>query len=82
MATISDRLGHFDGQIGPVVFTKGTGQTDDPDMLAYFAADGDRWDVTDKPTPKELLQARAHALGLDTAGTKAELLARITAHDH
>ena len=48
MATISDRLcPHFNGQVGPVVFRNGTGQSDDPDVLAYFHDDSDRYDVTD-----------------------------------
>lgn len=45
MAHISHRLGHFTGHIGPVRFTNGEAQTDDPDMLAYFAEDPDTYDV-------------------------------------
>ena len=47
MATITDRLGPFTGQVGPVVFRNGSGQCDDPDVLAYFHADPDRYDVSD-----------------------------------
>lgn len=47
MATITDRLGPFSGQVGPVVFRNGVGQCDDPDTLAYFHDDPDRYDVTD-----------------------------------
>lgn len=46
MAHISHRLGPFDGQVGPVVFVRGEAETDDQDMLAYFAADPDTYDVT------------------------------------
>lgn len=45
MATITHRLGHFTGQVGSVRFTKGVGQTHDPDMVAYFEADPDTYDV-------------------------------------
>lgn len=48
MATITDRLfSSFTGQVGDVVFSAGVGESDDPDMLAYFEADPDRYDVTD-----------------------------------
>lgn len=45
MAHISHRLGPFTGQVGPVVFVKGEAETDDADMLAYFAEDPDTYDV-------------------------------------
>lgn len=54
MATITDRLGRFTGQVGPVRFYRGVAETDDPDMVAYFRADPDRYDVeTDEPGPDE-----------------------------
>ena len=53
VATITDRLGPFTGQVGPVRFVKGVATTEDPDMVAYFAADPDRYDVEtdDLPDP-------------------------------
>lgn len=47
MAHISHRLGPFTGQVGPVVFTNGEAETEDADMLGYFLADPDTYDVTD-----------------------------------
>lgn len=35
------------GQVGSVVFDKGEGQTEDADMLAFFAAHPDRFEVLD-----------------------------------
>lgn len=46
MAHIAHRLGPFTGQVGPVVFRKGHAETTDPDMVAYFLADPDTYDVT------------------------------------
>lgn len=53
MAHISHRLGPFTGQVGPVVFVNGEAETDDPDMLAYFEADADTYDVTTDSDPDE-----------------------------
>lgn len=52
MAHISHRLGPFTGQVGPVVFVKGEAETDDPDMLGYFAEDPDTYDVTEDVDPE------------------------------
>ena len=38
---------HFTGQIGPVVFRNGHGETSDPEALAYFEALPDEYEVTD-----------------------------------
>ena len=53
---------HFTGQIGPVVFRNGHGETSDPEALAYFEANPDEYDVTDAtvpdvPTPAEVAEA-------------------------
>lgn len=53
---------HFTGQVGPVRFVKGHGETSDPDALAYFEANPDEYDVTDAtvpevPTPAEVAEA-------------------------
>ena len=53
MATITDRLGQFTGQVGPVRFVKGVATTEDPDMVAYFAADPDRYDVETDDLPDD-----------------------------
>ena len=53
MATITDRLGQFTGQVGPVRFVKGVAQTADVDMVAYFRADPDRYDVETDDPPTE-----------------------------
>lgn len=45
MATITNRLGPFTGSVGPVRFDRGVAETDDPEMVAYFAADPDTYDV-------------------------------------
>ena len=69
MATITDRLGHFTGQIGPIRFHKGVATTADPDMVAYFAADPDRWDVEHDeqpdPTDQELIDLEAELAALE-----------------
>ena len=69
MATITDRLGHFTGHVGPVRFTKGVATTHDADMVAYFRADPDRWDVeTDEqpdPTDQELIDLEAELAALE-----------------
>jgi hypothetical protein len=81
MATITDRLGHFAGQIGPVVFTNGTGSTNDPDMVAYFAADPDRWDVNDAApswsdlTTDQLAEAYALNVGGNATSPRGHLKA-------
>lgn len=51
MATITNRLGPFTGHVGPVRFVNGVAETDDPEMLAYFAADHDTYDVDGLPEP-------------------------------
>lgn len=43
---------HFTGQVGPVVFRNGHGETTDPDMVAYFGALPDEYDVTDASVPE------------------------------
>lgn len=53
MATITNRLGPFTGSVGPVRFANGVAETDDPEMVAYFAADPDTYDVTDDSTPDD-----------------------------
>jgi len=74
MATITDRLGHFTGHVGPVRFTKGVATTHDADMVAYFRADPDRYDVeTDElahdeqpdPTDQELIDLEAELAALE-----------------
>lgn len=45
MATITHRLGPFTGSVGPVRFSNGVAETEDQDMVAYFAADPDTYDV-------------------------------------
>lgn len=42
---------HFTGQVGPVVFRNGHGETSDPDMLGYFADNGDEYDVLEDSLP-------------------------------
>ena len=51
MATITNRLGPFTGHVGPVRFTKGVAETNAPDMVAYFLADPDTYDVDGLPEP-------------------------------
>lgn len=54
MATITNRLGPFTGSVGSVRFVRGVGETDDPDMVAYFIADPDTYDVeTDDHTDED-----------------------------
>ena len=55
MATITNRLGPFTGHVGPVRFTEGVAETEDPDMVAYFEADPDTYDVdgADAPEPPQ-----------------------------
>jgi len=53
MATITNRLGPFTGHVGPVRFTKGVAETDDTDMVAYFEADPDTYDVDGVPEPPD-----------------------------
>lgn len=69
MTTIIDRLGHFTGHIGPVRFRNGVAETHDPDMVAYFQDDPDRWDVeTDEqpdPTDDDLAALQAELDALD-----------------
>lgn len=43
---------HFTGQVGPVRFHNGHGETSDPDALAYFEANPDEYDVTDATVPQ------------------------------
>lgn len=46
MAHITNTLQpHFTGHVGPVRFTNGHAETDDPEMVAYFQADPDRYAV-------------------------------------
>lgn len=71
MAHISHRLGPFTGQVGPVVFVHGEAETDDLDMLAYFAENPGLYDVAgaDEPTDPpvipdpEVLNALVDVLG-------------------
>lgn len=42
---------HFTGQVGPVRFKNGHGETSDPEALAYFEANPDEYDVTDTTVP-------------------------------
>lgn len=51
MATITHRLGPFSGSIGPVRFDNGVAETEDADMVAYFAADPDTFDVETDALP-------------------------------
>lgn len=37
---------HFTGHVGPVRFTNGHGETDDPEVAAWFADRPDEYDVT------------------------------------
>lgn len=47
MAHITDLVApHFTGHVGPVRFTNGHAETDDPELVAYFEADPDRYVVT------------------------------------
>lgn len=52
MATITHRLGRFTGHVGPVRFRAGVGETDDTDMVAYFEADPDTYDVEHDEQPE------------------------------
>lgn len=52
MATITHRLGQFTGQVGPVRFDKGVAETDEADMVAYFKADPDTYDVDEDEQPE------------------------------
>lgn len=54
MAHVTDILApHFTGHVGPVRFVNGHGETDDPELVAYFAADPDRYTVTATDEPAE-----------------------------
>jgi len=53
MATITHRLGHFTGHVGPVRFHRGVAQTHDPDMVAFFEADPDTYDVERDEQPEQ-----------------------------
>lgn len=50
MAHIQYRLGKFTGHVGPIRFRDGEAETEDGDMLAYFLADPDTYDVTEDDT--------------------------------
>lgn len=64
MAHITDNLApHFTGHVGLVRFVNGHAETDDPDMVAYFAADPDRYAVTETDEPAD--QDDEHAEGDD-----------------
>ena len=53
MAHITDILApHFTGHVGPVRFVNGQAETDDPELVAYFAADPDRYAVTETDEPR------------------------------
>lgn len=38
---------HFTGQVGPVRFVKGHAETDDPELVEWFKARPDEFDVDD-----------------------------------
>lgn len=42
---------HFTGQVGPVRFRNGHGETTDPEALAYFHALPDEYDVDEPERP-------------------------------
>lgn len=57
MAHITDLVApHFTGHVGPVRFVNGHAETDDPDLVAFFDGDPDRYrvDATDEPAADEL----------------------------
>lgn len=61
MAHITDLVApNFTGHVGPVRFTRGHAETDDPELVAYFAADPDRYAVTITDEPAEDHDAEGH----------------------
>lgn len=73
MATITYRLGHFTGQVGSVRFTRGVGQTHDPDMVAYFEADPDTYDVEHDDRPHAHDDEHRAAVLAENAAALADL---------
>lgn len=62
MAHITDLVApHFTGHVGLVRFVNGHAETDDPDLVAYFEGDPDRYQVdpTDEPTLHDLADIAA-----------------------
>lgn len=54
MAHITDLVApHFTGHVGLVRFVKGHAETDDPDLVAYFEGDPDRYQVTATDEPAD-----------------------------
>jgi hypothetical protein len=43
---------HLTGHIGPVRFVGGVGETEDADLLAFFAGQPELYTVEDNETPK------------------------------
>lgn len=53
MAHIEDTLApHFTGHVGPVRFVNGHGETDDAELVAYFALQPERYAVTETDEPR------------------------------
>lgn len=52
MAHITDLVApHFTGHVGPVRFVNGHAETDDPELVAYFGQQDDRYVVTETDEP-------------------------------
>ena len=79
MATITNRLGPFTGHVGPVRFTEGVAETEDPDMVAYFEADPDTYDVDGVDLPANLEQRQVAAL---ERGMPHALVAQLKGHEN